>query len=64
MDLQKFIDQQGMTRKAFAEQVGVTPEAVRLWMCGKRIPRPRLLREIMLATGGAVTVYDFIKFKR
>lgn len=46
--------------KDFALKVGVTPEAVRLYLAGKRTPRPAIMRAIREATSGAVEPNDFL----
>lgn len=42
-----------------ARKLGVTPEAVRLWASGARIPKPKHMTKIDAVTGGQVTYRDF-----
>lgn len=45
--------------KEMAKKLDVTPEAVRLWANGARMPRPAQMARIALATEGAVQPSDF-----
>jgi transcriptional regulator with XRE-family HTH domain len=47
------------SRSEFARQLGVTPEAVRLWQIGERTPRRDVMARIAEITGGSVTPADF-----
>jgi DNA-binding transcriptional regulator YdaS (Cro superfamily) len=59
MKLNTYLDANGIDRAAFAKQIGVSAEAVRLWICGSRAPRRQHLDAIRAATNGAVTANDF-----
>jgi transcriptional regulator with XRE-family HTH domain len=49
----------GLSRAQFAERIEVSPETVRRYLeCG-RIPTPKIMEKIALATGCAVTANDF-----
>lgn len=43
---------------AFARQIGVTPEAVRRYRNGSRMPEPLIAERIVKATRGKVTIQD------
>lgn len=60
MDLRAYLDTSGLDEAAFAAQLEVTKEAVRLWLTGERTPRPRMMRRIAEKTDGRVTPNDFI----
>ncbi len=57
--LQAFLDSQGLTRGEFADQIGTTAEAVRLWLTGQRIPKRKSTEKIVAITNGAVQPNDF-----
>lgn len=44
----------------FAERIGVSREAVRLWVIGDRIPRKEQMVKIAEETNGVVTPNDFL----
>ena len=58
MKLDQYIELSGDVAQ-FAMSCGVTPDAVRLWLSGKRVPRPEYMQRIIGATKGAVTPNDF-----
>ena len=58
MTLKEYLKSNGGTA-AFAKQIGVTGEAVRLWANGIRIPRVEQMRLVVKATKGNVTPNDF-----
>lgn len=59
MKLQTYLDKSGTTRANFAQQIGVTSEAVRLWIRGQRMPDRESMGKIQGATKGLVTPNDF-----
>jgi len=48
-----------MTRQELAERLRCTPEALRLWELGKRVPRPSFMTRIAILTNDAVQPNDF-----
>ena len=60
VELQKFLDDSGMTSGELARQIGVTQKAVYYWLKGGRLPRPNNIRAIVSATNGAVTAADLL----
>jgi DNA-binding transcriptional regulator YdaS (Cro superfamily) len=60
MDLGTYITENGADIAELAKKLGVTKEAVRLWVAGSRTPRPDAMRRIVDATGGQVTPNDFL----
>lgn len=61
MRLSEYLEAHDLTTAKFATKVGnVTSEAVRLWLVGKRIPRPEQMRRIAEVTDGKVTPNDFL----
>ncbi len=59
MKLDLYLSETKTTKKALADAVGVTEEAVRLWCAGQRKPRQEQLDALLKATGGKVTANDF-----
>ena len=59
MKLQDFLNSQGLTRGEFADQVGTTAEAVRLWLTDQRMPKRKSMEKIVALTNGVVTANDF-----
>lgn len=59
MKLADYLARKKLTRAEFAEIIGVTPEAVRLYLKGARRPRIATMQEIHAATKGRVTANDF-----
>lgn len=59
MDLKTYLDNQSMTCRDFAKQVGVTERAVIKWRRKERIPRPEHMNKIGEVTGGEVGPNDF-----
>ena len=59
MTLQDYLDEQGLTHKAFAERICVTTASVWRYATGNRMPRPNIMRKIVAATDGAVQPQDF-----
>jgi len=61
MKLKAYLDQREIDPAAFAASVGVTRQAVMLWLAGERIPRPKQLAKIAEATADMVTYRDFLE---
>jgi transcriptional regulator with XRE-family HTH domain len=59
MQLEAFMKDRQWDAAAVASAVGVSPEAVRKWLRGERIPRPAQMRRIVEVTDGAVQPADF-----
>jgi transcriptional regulator with XRE-family HTH domain len=58
MKLADYMKAHSISRAEFAERIDVTPEAVRRYLSG-RIPTPKVMAKIALATGCKVTANDF-----
>ena len=61
MKLDDYLKRHKKTQAEFAEQVGVTAEAVRLWITGGRSPSSTTMRSIIDATDGKVQPNDFFQ---
>lgn len=59
MLLKDYLDRRGETMAAFSRRIGVTPEAVRWYCNGERVPRYNSMRRIVAATRGKVKPNDF-----
>jgi predicted transcriptional regulator len=59
MTLAEYLAEHGLTHSAFAERIGTTQTAVTRYASGRRVPRPRQMRRIIIETGGAVSANDF-----
>jgi transcriptional regulator with XRE-family HTH domain len=59
MKLDAYLKRERLSTAEFAERIGVTAEAVRLYLTGQRIPRPKTVARIAQETGGAVRFRDF-----
>ena len=57
--LQEYLAEARIDRRQFAERIGVSKETVRRYLAGSRIPEPKIMGRIALATGGKVTANDF-----
>ena len=65
MELSRWLKENEIPQARFARLVGVAPATVCRWVKGRRIPVDReILRQIMLATSGAVRPGDFYEFCR
>ena len=58
MTLQEYLKDTQTSRAQFAATIGVSQESVRRYVNG-RIPEPRVMEKIALATGCKVTANDF-----
>lgn len=59
MKLSAYLDEKRVKPSDFAAVVGVTTEAIRLYVKGERIPRAATMQAIVSATDGLVTANDF-----
>lgn len=59
MKLAEYLDEQGLTRSQFADLIEVSQETVRRYLNEGRIPEPKVMTRIALATGCKVTANDF-----
>jgi DNA-binding transcriptional regulator YiaG len=55
MNLSEYLSQTGQSRATFAAQVGVSTQAVSLWINRKRWPDPVSMRKIKTASGNLIT---------
>lgn len=58
--LEKYLKHRSITQRGFAKSIGVTPNTLNSLIKGKSMPGLLLAYEIEIATGGLVTVYDWI----
>ena len=59
MELNTYIKGKGLALASAATALGVTRQAIDLWIKGKRIPRPEQMARIQMWTEGEVTATDF-----
>ena len=59
MQLSQYLADQRLSPREFAAKIGVSSEAVRLYLKGARRPRLEILHAIRKETAGAVTPNDF-----
>ena len=59
MRLRDYLARRNLTLTKFAAELGVSPEAVRRYVSGLRVPRPEIMARIVDRTGGAVQPNDF-----
>jgi hypothetical protein len=59
MTLRDWLDREDVRPTQFATAIGRTPEAVRRYIAGDRIPDKDTMPLIATATGGEVTPNDF-----
>jgi DNA-binding transcriptional regulator YdaS (Cro superfamily) len=59
MTLTEYLTTNQIAPTDFAQQIGVTREAVLMWMSAARTPRPKMMERIKKATAGSVTPNDF-----
>jgi transcriptional regulator with XRE-family HTH domain len=57
--LQEFLAEASLDRHQFAARINVSPEAVRRYLKGERIPDKSVMSRIAFATEGKVTANDF-----
>lgn len=59
MRLSDWLGQNNITHTEMADRIGgVTPEAVRLWAGGERMPEVKWITRIVEVTGGEVGISD------
>ena len=61
MQLSDYMQQTGNTVAKFAAEIGVSQEAVRMWIRGDRKPRFEQLEKIAVATDNRVLPNDFLR---
>lgn len=59
MKLKAYLESKKITPYAFAKQIGVSHQLVRLWVANKSIPRPHNMALLAEQTGGRVRAKDF-----
>jgi hypothetical protein len=59
MTLGEYLKREKIGSKIFADRLGTSAEAVRLYAAGRRIPRPDIMAKIGRLTDGAVQPNDF-----
>jgi len=59
MKLAKYLTDHDLSHKDFADMIGVTSEAVRLYATGQRRPRQNIIEKIREHTDGKVMAGDF-----
>ena len=60
MLLDDYLITEGISRKRFAEQIGVVPSYITALCNGVSSPGPDVMRRIVEETNGAVTPQDFL----
>jgi hypothetical protein len=60
MTLYEFLTLNNRDRHWAASELGVSHEAVRLWLSGERTPSPVMMRKVAALTAGKVTPNDFV----
>lgn len=60
MQLRDYLQLEGETARQFSKRIGVTIHAIRKWVRGERVPRPRTMVKIRKLTKGAVTPDDWM----
>jgi len=58
--LERYLTHRGISQRFFAKQINTTPNNLNLLVKGKSSPGIPLAYEIEKATGGMVTVYDWL----
>lgn len=62
MKLITYLEKNSIEPPAFAKKLKVSGEAVRLWLCGERIPNRECMKAIFKTTDGKVEPNDFYEF--
>jgi transcriptional regulator with XRE-family HTH domain len=64
MTLTEYLKETSTARADFARQIGVSPETVRRYLSGERIPDQERMLKIAAITGCKVTADDFFGIAR
>lgn len=59
MQLRQYLADRNIPIAVFADQIGVSFQAVHRYLTGERLPRRDVMERIKAATGGLVTPNDF-----
>jgi transcriptional regulator with XRE-family HTH domain len=59
MELRQYLDAQDIPVSAFAEDIGVSVQAIHRYLNGERIPKREVMDRITRATAGKVQPNDF-----
>lgn len=59
VQLADYLEREGLSAEVFAEHLGITAEAVRLYLRAKRTPRRAVMNRIVELTNGLVRPNDF-----
>lgn len=57
--LKKYLKNNNITQKKFAELIGVDKMTLWRYVQGSRIPKPKIMQKIFELTNGQVTANDF-----
>ena len=58
MDIRTYLKTSDISVATFAETLGLSPQAVHRYITGERTPRRDVIRKIVDASDGAITVAD------
>ena len=61
MDLNTYLEEKQISRPVFAEEIGVTVQALGRYLNGQRRPEWEVLKAIKKVTNGEVTADDFLE---
>ncbi|USJ24686.1 helix-turn-helix domain-containing protein [Ensifer adhaerens] len=61
MKLEQYLTAKNIKPSAFADGIGVAPSTITRILRGERTPRIELIAKIKAATGGKVTMEDFME---
>lgn len=61
MNLKSYLEKERLTASEFAERVGVFPSTITRAAKGEAMPSPKLMKQIMDATSGAVSPNDWFE---
>lgn len=64
MDLNTYLTKHNISGAAFAERLGISGASVSRIRKGEQVPAPEVMRAIILATGGKVTLEALVFPKR
>lgn len=57
--LEKYLDENGLTKAGFAKALGVSPVTVGRYISGERLPEQEIMAAIFEITKGEITPNDF-----